>query len=111
MPCKRADLAWYSAESRKQRLPPRCPLAHAELCPRYYESLDALGRDIPGVAGFTKIPSERSASLEQKWKLFRSVTAEDEPYTSGGGERMFTVNHFCPEVSYDRFGFFSSHIF
>ena len=35
---EKPDFAWYSAESRKQGLPPRCPIAHAELCPRYYES-------------------------------------------------------------------------
>jgi 5-methylcytosine-specific restriction endonuclease McrA len=108
MPRKRADLAWYSAESRKQGLPtPRCPLAHAELCPRYYESLDALGRG----SGFTKIPSERSGSLEQKWKVFKSVIAEEEPYINGRGEGLLTVNHFCPEVSYDAYGYFASDMF
>ena len=105
---KRPDLAWYSGESRKQGLPtPRCPLAHAELCPRYYESLDALGR----AGGFTNISSERSAALERKWKAFKSVIAEEEPSISGRDEGVFTVDHFCPEVSYDAYGYFASNMF
>jgi hypothetical protein len=56
----------------------------------------------------TQIPSERSASLERKWKVFQSVIAEEEPSTSWADEKMYSVNQFCPEVSYDIYGYFAS---
>jgi hypothetical protein len=107
MPREKADFAWYSAESRKQGLPPRCPLACAELCPRYYQSLDALGRE----GRITKISSARSASLERKWKVFQAVIAEEEPYTSIASwpdRQVLGIHHFCPEVSYEVYGSFAS---
>jgi len=114
MPREKADLAWYSRESLKQGLSPRCPLACAELCPRYYQSADALGR----TGLFTQIPPERSASLERKWKVFQPVVEEEQPWIGitpereeGESEERLSVNHFCPEVSYDRFGYFASDMF
>jgi len=112
VPRERADLAWYSGESRKQKLSPRCPIAHAELCPRYFESVEALGR----AGRITQIPSERVASLDRKWKAFQPVIAEEEPWlrSSGGelGERdRLSVHNFCPEVCYDVYGYFASDMF
>ncbi|MCZ6752172.1 MAG: hypothetical protein O7E51_10130, partial [Acidobacteria bacterium] len=102
IPREKADFAWYSAESRKRDLPPLCPLAHAALCPRYFETLEALGRE----GGFTKIPRDQAASLERKWKVFMSVIAEEEPWAD---EK--SIHHFCPEVSYDIYGYFASDMF
>ncbi len=106
MPRQKADFAWYSEKSRKLGLPPRCPLAHAELCPRYNQSIDLLGKE----RALTKIPSERASALDRKWKLFKPVVAEEEPCIFATGEerqRIGGISHFCPEVSYDTYGYFA----
>ncbi len=103
MPREKADFAWYSAESQKQKLPPRCPIAHAELCPRYYSSAVLLGE----VGHFAKFPSERRSSLDRKWKAFESAPPEELPSRFPGDN----LNHFCPEVSGDRFGYFASDLY
>jgi len=37
------DFSWYSAESKRLSLSPRCPFANVHACPRYYHSLGLLG--------------------------------------------------------------------
>jgi len=111
MPREKADFAWYSAVSKGQRLPPRCPIACAELCPRYYRSLAVLGISRGGHIGITQIPNERAAALDRKWKAFEPVVAEEEPNTFWAGEERASVNHVCPEVSYDIFGYFASDLY
>lgn len=112
MPRERADFAWYSEESRKQRLSPRCPIADAELCPRYYRSLAVLGdRGHGGHVGITQIPDERLASLERKWKTFEPAVLEDAPSTTWSGDERRYISHICPEVAYDIFGYFASDLY
>lgn len=112
MPRDKADFAWYSAESRKQKLSPRCPIACAELCPRYFRSLAVLG--MKGGAGhvpITEIPKERFASLDRKWKPFEPVVLEDAPSTTWFGDERAYISHLCPEVAYDIFGYFASDLY
>jgi hypothetical protein len=52
---------------------------------------------------------ERNSSLERKWKVFGSVIAE-EAASVWGDEKLKNLSHFCPEVSYDIYGYFASDL-
>jgi hypothetical protein len=60
----RADLEWCSEISNVKGIPPRCPFASVELCPRYYLSIAMLGRS----EVTTKLTNEDDLLLESKWK-------------------------------------------
>ena len=52
-------------------------------------------------------------SLFERWKRspLWPVIAEQETSVFGSGDRPTTIlSNFCPEVSYERYGFFASHL-
>ncbi len=84
--------------------PPRCPFATVESCPRYYQSLSLLGN-----AGGTSIDSAEDQRLIEKWKTSDLWPKTKEQETSISGNNKFFGN-FCPEVSFERFGYFASYL-
>lgn len=97
---------WYSARSKTAGQSPRCPLASAELCPRYYASTWLLAS--AGVT--TNISEVEVRRLDRKWEPFKPTISEEEPSITGPHDNLRGVHDFCPEVSYDRFGQFASHL-
>lgn len=95
------DFNWYAARSAKAKVSPRCPIAKAELCPRYYTSRWLLG-DV-GVA--TQFSEKDKQVLDKKWEGFQATVREEEASWSKAGEKI-TLTNFCPEVCYDTFGLF-----
>ena len=104
----RADLDWCSQLSKGKGIPPRCPFASVELCPRYYLSVAMLSKS--GVT--TKLAQQDDVRLESKWKRHPCwpKTVEQEPavLSRDGNPRSFS--HFCPEVMFDTFGFFATSL-
>jgi 5-methylcytosine-specific restriction endonuclease McrA len=100
------DLDWYTGRSRQLKLPPRCPIATSELCPRYYYSWLLLGR----AEVTTPISAADQARLGKKWATFPSVVAEEGPSTFRAGEKFPHLLDFCPEVNYQVFGLFASSL-
>jgi hypothetical protein len=101
------NFKWYSAESRRQGISPRCPFQSVHACPRYYQSLSLLGK-----AGCTAIPAEEDEALSERWKrhpLWPTV-AEQATGIAGDGQSTHAFHQFCPEVSFDRFGYFATFL-
>jgi hypothetical protein len=101
------DFGWYSAESKRLQLTPRCPFGNTNACPRYFQSLSLLG-----AVGHTPIAKDEDARLLTKWKQspLWPVTDEQATSVSGPKDRLESLNNFCPEVTFDRFGLFASHL-
>jgi hypothetical protein len=98
---------WYSKLSQERGAPFRCPFATVEACPRYYQSLSLLG-----AAGSTKIPEAEDERLLKHWKSSDLWPRTDEQATGIFGEpgNPFSYYNFCPEVTFERFGFFATSL-
>jgi hypothetical protein len=84
--------------------PPRCPFATVESCPRFYQSLSLLGS-----AGSTAIENSEDNRLLEKWKSSDLWPKTMEQETIIYGDNKF-FDKFCPEVAFERFGYFASYL-
>ena len=99
------DLNWYISISQQKGGQPRCPFATVWTCPRFYESLALLGE-----AGSTKIDPEEDKKLLKHWQKSDLWPTTREYATSifGSPGEPHIFSNFCPEVTFDRFGYFAS---
>lgn len=98
------NIDWYSSASSQKKLPPRCPYANVDRCPRYYESISLLGS-----AGITTAidPGEEKRLLK-KWKKSEYWPKVREHESSIWNNK--DLHNFCPEVAFDVFGLFASEL-
>ena len=101
------DLDWYKAISERNGKTTRCPFATVEACPRYYQSLSLLGE-----AGSTSIPKSQDNRLLAKWKKsdLWPLTRELATAVMGSDPKPFLFSNFCPEIAFDRFGYFATDL-
>jgi len=99
------DINWYTSISEKKGLTTRCPFTTVRACPRFYQSLSLLGS-----AGSTSINPDEDKKLLKYWQKTDLWPETDEYATSIAGPEgdPHIFSNFCPEVAYDRFGFFGS---
>ncbi|MYD61723.1 MAG: hypothetical protein F4W91_11840 [Gemmatimonadetes bacterium] len=107
MPTVIPDLDWYLEKSKTQGISPRCPHATSDSCPRFYQSLSLLGN-----AGSTKISKEEDDRLLKKWEKTDLWPKTKEQATSIGGSdnNYHHFSNYCPEVAFERFGYFASSL-
>ena len=101
------DIDWYTRRSQEMGVTPRCPFSSVEACPRYYQSLSLL-KD----AGSTAIEPKEDQRLLKYWKKSDLWPKTEEQATSIAGEpeNPSLFWNFCPEVAFDRFGYFASSL-
>jgi hypothetical protein len=100
---------WYANVSSARGLSPRCPFANVKRCPRYWQSLSLLG-DFGG----TKLDAKLDAELRRFWERSDHwpATMEYSTAIAGGKDEHGNwtsagLSNFCPETTYDRFGYFA----
>jgi hypothetical protein len=102
-----ADLKWYLEIGAGRGVHGRCPYATLETCPRFYQSLSLLGR-----AGSTPIPKVEDDRLLAAWEKsdLWPRTMEQGTSISGPDGNPTAFAKFCPEVAFDRFGYFATFL-
>ena len=101
------DITWYSLISSEKGLTARCPFAAVEACPRYYQSLS-----LAAETGATEIPPQEDKRLLKKWKASDLWPRTHELATSvqSSDSKLSMLSNFCPEVTFERFGYFSTFL-
>jgi hypothetical protein len=98
---------WHTQIGEKRKVTDRCPCATVEYCPRFCQSLSLLSE-----AGSTKVPrgeNDRNLSCWNTGDLWPK-TDEDATLISGTSGEPLILSNFCPEVSFDCFGYFAANL-
>lgn len=99
------ELEKYKQQSIRLCLPPRCPIASANHCPRYFKTV-SLFKESELVAGLDESVEKE---IEKYWKKtpFWLVPLEEEPAVGGPKGEWHTISNNCPEIGYELFGIFA----
>lgn len=100
-------LEWYKSISAKYNLPPRCPFANIYKCPKYFDSLCNLEG-----TGATSMNEQDIKELDKYWegKKLKFGLKEEVSGIARKNDKFSFLANFCPEVTFLRFGYFTSHL-
>ena len=103
------DLTWYQEKSKSTGNTPRCPFASLRRCPKYYFSIWIMGE----YGGASKIDEKTDQELQAYWEKtdLWPIPKELEPAAAGPLNDTHIFSNICPEVSYERFGYFASGLY
>ncbi len=99
-----ANFDWYSSESTRANLPPRCPFASIDHCPKYFESLSVLDQGEITAS----LNTDDTSRLKEKWKNWRSPTMEQSSTWAKSARGIMYVSNICPDIGFDIFGHFAA---
>ncbi len=125
---KPGGIGWYTSLSQEKGLEPRCPFANLDRCPKYFHSLEELDYAQEGLEQRRRpiLSQDDVNRLWDKWKhtdvwttakLHQpsiGMTGVGEPIEDEDRRPVYKEykptgsTNFCPEVSFDYFGFFAS---
>lgn len=103
------SIEWYSNESKLKCVVPRCPYANSHKCYKYYSSLYLLGE--LGIT--TRISTEKQKELDEYWKesgMIPLIEDHEPGVTHCEDNKLDSVCNFCPEVSYNFYGLFTTYM-
>ena len=102
------EIEWYIEISKQNKVQPRCIYASIERCPRYFQSMKLLG----DYNIITSINEKTIKKLNKKWPKseFWSTIDEQSASIMGKTGEASIFSHFCPEIMYDVFGYFTSYL-
>lgn len=106
MTSKIPDLAWAAEIASRKGITTRCPFATVHRCPKYFDSLSILAD-----AGIARMQKSQIKELLDTWTEHELWPASEEDLASAsGGSPVNCFSAFCPEVSFDYFKAFASHV-
>ena len=95
----------YKQQSIRLSLPPWCPIASANYCPRYFKTV-SLFRESDLIAGLDQSVEKE---IEAYWKKtpFWPILLEEKPAITKIEGEWRTIRNICPEIGYELFGIFA----
>jgi hypothetical protein len=104
-----ADETWYLKRDGRRKLPPHCPIAANDRCPRYYLS-QRYAADAGALS--LELSADLRALIEQRWAatdVFADIEQSVAIWLRPNGQ-LRGVSQFCPEVTGRLFGLFCSDL-
>jgi len=102
------NIDWCRKISISLNVSTRCPFATVNSCPRFYQSLS-----LSGSSEHTKISQKKDLLLQKKWEKSElwPLVPDQASSVFGSKKRQQSYSKFCPEVSFDSFGYFASELY